>query len=124
MIYTIWLLAGAVIGALAAFLAGRPALKRYEQTESGLKNEIEAKNGQLFELNRQVAESRTQCRALEERIAPFAANLRTRGASSQRGRDHPDAATAGGISRIWPTTFWKRRAASSNRPTANRSNSY
>ncbi len=69
MIYTIWLLAGAVIGALAAFLAGRPALKRYEQTESGLKNEIEAKNGQLFELNRQVAESRTQCRALEERIA-------------------------------------------------------
>ena len=35
---------------------GRPALKRYEQTESGLKNEIEAKNGQLFELNRQVAE--------------------------------------------------------------------
>ena len=69
MIYTIWLLAGAVIGALAVFLAGRPALKRYEQTESGLKNEIEAKNGQLFELNRQVAESRTQCRALEERIA-------------------------------------------------------
>ena len=69
MIYTIWLLAGALIGALAAFFAGRPALKRYEQTESGLKNEIEAKNGQLFELNRQVAESRTQCRALEERIA-------------------------------------------------------
>lgn len=68
MIYTIWLLAGAAIGAIIALLAGRPALKRGEQAEHELRNELDSKNGQLIELNRQVAESRTQCRALEERI--------------------------------------------------------
>ena len=69
MIYTIWLLVGAAIGAIIALLAGRPALKRGEQAEHELRNELDSKNGQLIELNRQVAESRTQCRALEERIA-------------------------------------------------------
>ena len=121
MLYAFVLLVGLAVGALVvAGLVHRPAARRWAETERGLRAEAETRNAELNALTRDAAGSSAQRQALEKELAELKAEHEREPAAPRRSPHSNN--NNGWRSRIWPTKNSMRRAGSSSRATANRSN--